>query len=314
MKKRILVLSILPLSVIFGFIPYIQPDSLKLYPKPQYLSLSFPILCSLNVFQPKIRLVIGNDSSLTRTAAEVCTTEIRKAFYFAIKPVGNKIDSITIKRQDNLPSDNQDVQIIFVLGKRGDLLVNNVLSELEISQSDIPGGDTTEGYLLTGKARKTGQKRLLVLCAGNTNIGSFRGTSTLRELIAQHCQGLLPTSFKIRDWPDCPWREASWAGLEVGCDITKPDEVALRSAQLDYFSLLKCGQVEHSNHRFYFMPDSLKTPPGGDALKIGLMMDRYSSDVAANNLPNFWYPKYRHRGIEPMPHSTSKCNIKRSDF
>jgi len=252
----------------------------------------------LNVFQPKIRLVIGNDDndSLVRTAATVCTTEIHKAFYFAIKPVGDKIDSITIKRQNTFPSDPQEVQIIFVFGKKGDQLVTNTLSALGLSANDIPSGDTTEGYLLAGKAQTANPRRLLVLCAGNSNIGCFHGASTLRELIAQHTQGLLQAIFKIRDWPDCPWREASWANIEVGGDtIADP----LKHQQLDYFSLMKVAQVDHVHHKFYFQAAELKTPLGSDAYKIDRMRERYDSSMTNNNLPNFWYPKYRHRGIEP---------------
>ncbi len=303
MRRLILVLA-LGVGIGYAFIPFVASDTLlKLYPCPHGIQITGPA-CTLNVIQPEIQLVYQSSSGYQRdvylTAAKVCSAEIYKAFYYGIGTGQGKINKITISEAGAIPPcpQGQGVQILFVFGRRGDMLVSKALDSLDLNSSDIPGPDTTEGYLLASKTRTTTPKRLLVLCAGATEVGTARGAATLRQLIAQHCRGLVPTAMKVRDYPDCEWREVSWTGLEVGGDtITDP----LKHQQLDYFSLLKCGQVEHSNHRFYFMPDSLKTPSGSDEYKIGRMINDYTVDITSNNLPNFWYPKYRHRGIEPIP-------------
>jgi hypothetical protein len=315
--KRLLLVLTFGFGVSYAFIPFVASDTLlKLYPLPHSVTIS-PLVCTLNILQDTIQLVVDyygvvfpppSMDPLLKEAAKVCSTEIDKAFFYAIghdKPIKIiKIDSLWYFPPR--PGPPQDVQVIFIFGTKGDGLVSAALESLQVdglqvTENDIPDS-SEEGYLLAGTASKS-KNRLLVLCAGKTNIGCFRGASTLRELIAQNCPGVLPTSFKISDWPDCPWREASWANLEVGCDTTKPSDMALRLAQLDYFSLMKVAQVDHVHHKFYFQDTTglLKTPSGSDEDKIGDIQRNYNWNMTHNNLPSFWYPKNRHRGIEPIP-------------
>ncbi len=262
MKRLILILAI---SFVMGyaFIPFVASDSLlKLYPWPQSITIS-PPPCKLNVLQDTIQLVFYGPSDTIREAAKVCSMEIQKAFYHAIDFSYNKNDSTkpikaiidTLRPTIPPPPDNQKVQILFIFGTKGTALVHAALDSLQadglqVTENDIPNND--EGYLLAGKTRNWGnKKRLLVVCAGNTNIGCFRGASTLRELIAQHYQGLLPSSIIIRDWPDIAWREVGWQGSELGDpDTLHPKHIA----KLDYLSLLKCNLVEHENHKSYYSP------------------------------------------------------------
>ncbi len=293
MKKLMALLSIaaLPMGMSYAFVPYVSSvDSLRLYPWPQSITLS-PPACTLNVLQDTIWIVIGSNDPITKEAALVCSLEITKNFYFAIDTVRGPIKRIRIEQRNSLPNDT----VVIAFGKKNDPLITSI--------SGINGliPNKAEGYVLKETVQN---KKLIIVGAGYDHNGTFHSASTLRELTAQHCRGLVPTTMVIQDWPDCEWREVSWSGLEVGVDtLLYPDLYKDRLAQLDYFSLLKCGQVEHSNHRFYFkMPDPFKTPDEPDTDKIELMRQYYNDDVTSNNLPNFWYPKYRYQGIEPIPY------------
>jgi len=246
MKRLALVLAI-GFGMSYAFIPFVASDTLlKLYPWPHGMQITGQA-CTLNVLQPEIQLVYQSCSGYRRdvylTAAKVCSAEIYKAFFHAIDPVNGPIKEISINEAGAiLPCpQGQDVQILFVFGKRGDILVNKALDSLGLNSSDIPGTDTTEGYLLAAKTRTTAPKRLLVLCAGATEIGTARGAATLRQLIAQHCRGLLPVEMKIRDYPDIAWREVGWHGSEIGNTDTLESNYL---AKLDYLFLLKCNLVE----------------------------------------------------------------------
>jgi len=292
MKKLMTLLSIaaLPMGMGYAFVPYVSSvDSLRLYPWPQSITLS-PPSCTLNILQDTIWIVVGNNDSLTWTAARVCADEIRKNFYYAIDPIQGPVKVIKIEQRNSLPNDT----VVIAFGKKNDPLITSISGINNL----IP--NKSEGYVLKEMVQN---KKLIIVGAGNDYRGTFHSASTLRELIAQHCRGLVPTTTVIQDWPDCEWREASWAGLEVGGTIDTSETVYKdRLAQLDYFSLMKCAQVDHWNHRSYFkMPDPFKTPAGSDADKIELMKGYYNASVTGNNLPNFWYPKYRYRGIEPVP-------------
>ena len=115
MKRRVIFSLLMPLSIIFGFIPYVPSDTLlKLYPLPHgglHISASS---CTLNILQDTIRIAIGNTDSITWTAARVCADEIKKNFFYAIDPVLGPIKAIKIEHRTSLPNDT----VVIAIGKR----------------------------------------------------------------------------------------------------------------------------------------------------------------------------------------------------
>ena len=128
MKRMIWVVLLIPLSISFGFIPFINPDSLKIYPLPHnlhnlYVSIS---PCTLNVLQDSIQLFWSYPQvsppqpadSILKEAAQVCSCEINKAFYWAIGP-NNLIKVIKIDSTFGFPTGAcQNVQIMFIFGNK----------------------------------------------------------------------------------------------------------------------------------------------------------------------------------------------------
>ncbi len=258
-----------------------EAPKILIYPRPQEGNLdtipsNWQKWYTYNLIQDTILIAIGSADTMTRTAAEVCSTEISKALYWVIYPRGI-IRKIWIDQRNNVSGR------AIIIGDKSTQLIKNVL-----------GSDTTkipkqsEGYYLKVKDSTK------VICAGYDKAGAFYAATTLRQLIAQHYGGLLPGVW-VRDWPDIPWRQAFWEDAEVG----NPD--TLNQSQLnklDYLSLLKCNRVEHMKHRTYVGPGSdPESPPVPD----DDLIDRYNFYVSPLHLPDFWYPEYRARNIEPIP-------------
>lgn len=295
----------IPLNIGLGFIPYVprlsstDKNDLRFYPWPQYKNYPWHmkgakyLSDTVNIFQDKIYILASRDDPVVLEACKVCSAEIYKNFYYKIGSGPGKINEIVITTASSVPSDT----VVFVFGVKGDALINNALSLVGSNSSDIP--NKREGYLLRSKVVSG---RLIVVGAGYDREGAFHSASTLRELIAQNTQCVVPKWITIKDYPDCEWREVAWGNTEIGCDTSNYEDKQKRLQKLDYLSLLKVNRVGHVNHRWYFWGREEKSPEywGG-----GPLMDYpscYTNRITSNHLSDFWYPRYRHRGIEPVPY------------